>query len=214
MKDNKPEKTSLLEKINLRQRKSLETSVALCEGIVLDDGIFEKKENRIWPLFMKGILVYLICAGTIGSVLTAAGTPYEPFFLHFIIFTAAVGFSCMYYRKLTANIGALLFLFVTVFLAFQLNRYINSGFYAVLNDLNDHASTYFNLNGVRVFTEQINNRSLATTISMSFIGIVGSMILTITFMYWMRYLSASMLVLSLLLFPVYIGREPEHCIWG
>lgn len=209
MKYNKPEKTSLLEKISLRKKKNSETSVVLCEGISLDEGIYEKKENRIWPLFMKGILVYLICAGTIGSVLTAAGTPYDPFLLHFIIFTTAVGFSCMYYRKLTANIGALFFLFITVFLAFRLNRYINSGFYAVLNDLNDHASTYFNLNGVRVFTEQINNRSLATTISMSFLGIVGSMVLTITFMYWMRYLSAAILVLPLLVFPVYIGREPS-----
>lgn len=214
MKYNKPEKNSLLENIILQKKNSVETSVVLCEGISLDDRIFEKKENRIWSLFMKGILVYLICAGTIGSVLTAAGTPYEPFFLHFTIFTAAVGFSCMYYRKVTANIGALLFLFLTVFLAFRLNRYINSGFYAVLNDLNDHASTYFDLNGVRVFTEQINNRSLATTISMSFIGIIGSMILTILFMYWMRYLSAALLVLPLLLFPVYIGREPKVLYLG
>lgn len=196
-------------KYSLRRRKSPETSAALCEGLLLDEELFEKKENRIWPLFLKGLLAYLICAGTIGSVLTAAGTPYHAFLLHLFIFTAAVGFSCMYYRKLTANIGALMFLFIVVFFAFRMSRFINSGFYAVINDLNDHASTYFNLDGVKVYTEQINNRRMATTISMSFIGIVASVVLDILFMYRMRYLWAAFLSLPFLLFPVYIGREPN-----
>lgn len=214
MKDNKPEKTSLLGKFSFWKKNNVETSVALCEGILLDEGIFEKKENRIWSLFMKGILVYLICMGTFGSVLTAAGTPYEPVVLHVVILASSIGFSCMYYRKSTANIGALIFLFITIFVSLRLNRYINSGFYAVLNDLNDHASNYFNLSGVRVFTEQVNNRSLATTISMSFIGIVGCMIFTIAFMYWMRYLTAALYALPFLLFPVYIGREPSVLYLG
>lgn len=196
-------------KFSIGKRKSPETSVALCEGLLLDEEIYEKKENRIWPLFLKGILAYLVCAGTIGSVLTAAGTPYNAFFLHLFIFTAAVGFSCMYYRKWTAHIGALLFLFIVLFFAFRMNRFINSGFYAVINDLSDHASDYFNLNGVKVFTEQINNRRVATTISMSFIGSVASVVLDIFLMYRMRYLWAAFLSLPFLLFPVYIGREPS-----
>lgn len=208
MKYNKSEKNGLPGKFSLRKRKRFETPDILCEGISTDNRVFEKKENRIWSLFMKGILVYLVCAGTIGSVLEAAGTPYYAVFVHLVLLIASVGFSCMYYRKLTANIGALLFLVVTVFFAFQLNRYINSGFYAVLNDLNDHASTYFNLEGVRVYTEQVNNRRVAATISMSFLGIVGSMILTIFLMYWMRYLSAASLSLLFFLFPIYIRREP------
>lgn len=194
--------------------KDSKSALMLCEGIWLDDGMFEKKENRIWALFLKGILVYLICAGTIGSLLTAAGTPYEPFVLHFIILAASIGFSCMYYRKLTANIGGLLFLLLMVFFALQLDRYINSGFYAILNDLNDSAATYFNLNAVRVFTEQINNRRVAVTISMSFIGIILSMLLVILFMYRMRYACAAFLTLPFLLFPVYIGREPSLFYMG
>lgn len=194
---------------NKRKGGSTQNAGILCEGLRLDDRIYEEKEKRLWTLFLKGILAYLICAGTIGSVLTAAGTPYSAVTLHLVILTAAVGFSCMYYRKLTANIGGLLLLVFLIFLVFWLGRYINSGFYAVLNDLNDHAATYFGLSGVRVFTERMNNRRAAATISMSFLGIIASMVLNMLFMYRMRYLCAAFLSLPFLLFPVYIGREPS-----
>lgn len=94
-------------------------------------------------------------------------------------------------------------------LGIQLYLYINSGFYAVLNDLNEHASTYFGMTGVRVFAERIHNRRVAVTVSMCYLGVMANIVLNMLLVRKMRYFCAAALSLPLLLFPVYIGREPS-----
>lgn len=201
-------------KHNKRKGNTAPESVVLCEGLKLDTGIYDKKEKRIWALLAKGILAYLISAGTIGCVLTAAGTAFSPIGVHTVILASAVLFACMYYRKSTANIGGLLLLFLLVFFGVNLYRYINSGFYAVLNDLNDHAADFFGLSGVRVFAERINDRRLAATVSMAYLGAILAMVVNMLLIRRMRYVCAAALTLPLLLFPVYIKREPQMLYAG
>ncbi len=192
-----------------RKNKTMQEPRTLCEGIKLDGSIYQKQEKRLGTLAAKGILVYLICAGSMGCILTAAGTPYSAGVLHVILLLSAIGLSCMYYRKAAENIGGLLLTVLLMTLGIQLYSYINSGFYAVLNDLNEQASNYFGLTGVRVFAERINNRRIATTVSMAFLGVIENVILNMLLVRKMRYLSAAAVSLPLLLFPVYIQCEPD-----
>lgn len=192
-----------------RKKKIMQEPLALCEGLKLDGSIYDKQEKRLGTLVIKGILVYLICAGSMGCMLTAAGTPYSAAVLHVVLFVSAISLSCMYYRKATENIGGLLLTVLLILTGIQLYSYINSGFYAVLNDLNEQASDYFGLTGIRVFAERINNRKIATTVSMAFLGIIENEILNMLLVRKMRYLSAAAVSLPLLLFPVYIQCEPD-----
>lgn len=192
-----------------KKKKNESEALVLFDGLKLDTQYCGRKEKRLWTLIIKGFLVYLICAGCIGSILSAAGTPYSAALLHVVLFLSAIGFSCLYYRKLVENIGGLLVLVLLFVLAVQLYPYINSGFYAVLNDLNEHASDYFGMTGIRVFAERINNRRAAATISMAYLGIIGCIILNMLLVRKMRYACAAGLSLCLLLFPIYIKREPD-----
>ena len=46
-------------------------SMELCEGVYLQEEFFEKKENRVLTLLLKGFIVYLLSMGSIGFYLTA-----------------------------------------------------------------------------------------------------------------------------------------------
>ena len=43
-------------------------SMELCEGVYLQEEFFEKKENRVLTLLLKGFIVYLLSMGGIGFI--------------------------------------------------------------------------------------------------------------------------------------------------
>ena len=84
----------------------------LCQGVMLGKSFFEKKENRIFTLFLKGFVVYLLTMGSIGFYLSALGIEYNTILCHTVIFVMAILCACLYYRLLVENLGYLILLFV------------------------------------------------------------------------------------------------------
>ncbi len=194
-------------KIN-RKGKVKEEDTVLCEGIVLGKKVYNQKERRIYTFLLKGFMVYLLVAGGVGSYLTAIGSPFNGFVLNAVLLVSSLLLASVYYNSKTENFGYLLLMLVLVFLGIYYRRYINSGFYAVLNDTNQRASVFFKLDGVRSYAEQVANRQLAITAAMCFIGIVEAIILNIYISRKMRYLPAAIVGTIMLLVPLYIHREP------
>lgn len=178
-------------------------------GIILRPEAAMQEENRIYTLFLKGVLVYLFVMGGIGSFLSAFHVEYSRFIVNLIIFLIAVFCSVLYYNKYTMNIGYLAVMVLMALGGGMFSRYINSGFYAVMNELTEAASDFFGTNAMRNYGEQVENRYLSVTISTCYIGCVCSILLSIMISRKMRHLLASLVSLGILCIPLYLELEPD-----
>lgn len=192
----------------IRRKKKVERKNRLAEGILLSNRFYEQKENRKVTLLIKAIMVYLLVEGSLGGMLSAFEIQCEMLVLHIVIFLGAWYCACLYYRKKWENIGYILLFFLMLGVGIPLHRYINSGFFGVVNDISRQATSFFGSNAVRSYKEQISNHSLAITIAMSYIGVICCIITNILVSRKMRYVSVILLGMGSLLLPAYLNHEP------
>lgn len=181
----------------------------LCKGVMLSRSFFDKKENRLLTLFIKGFIVYLLSMGSIGFYLSALKIEYNVVMCHAVIFVMAMICAMLYYRLLVENIGYLVLLVSFAALIVLFRRYINSGFYAIVNITVDNAAQYFDVDIQRLYNEQIGNRYLTVTCVALFIGIVLDILLNVYISRRMQYVTAIFIVMSLNVIPLYMVMEPD-----
>ncbi len=192
------------------KRKEKKTDdLFISEGVKLRPDSWKQEENRLFTLLIKGLLVYLIVMGGIGCYLSSLSVNYSWIAVHIAVFLGAVFCSCLYYSKLWENLGYFVLLFIMLVVGLAFRSYISSGFFAVANELGEQASVYFNSAAVRLFAEQVSNRYLAVTISMSYIGWGMCVLLNVFISRRMQYIIAVPLVFVVLFFPLYIDMEPS-----
>lgn len=192
-----------------KRRKDKEEKTVSLAGIVLRTEAEGRKENRIYTLVLKGVLVYLFVMGGIGCFLSALDMEFSRFFVNITVFLIAIFCSVLYYNKYTMNIGYLVVMVLMVFGGSLFGRYINSGFYAVMNEITQAASDFFGTNVMRNYGEQVGNRYLAVTISTCYIGCVCAVLLNIMISRKMRHLLAFLLSIGILCIPLYLELEPD-----
>ena len=173
-----------------KRRKSGTRPDLSLAGIVLRPEAAGREENRIYTLFLKGVLVYLVVMGGIGCFLSALDIEYSRFLVNIIVFLIAACCSVLYYNKYTMNIGYLAVMILMIFGGSLFSRYINSGFYAVINEITQAASDFFGTSAMRNYSEQVGDRYLAVTISTCYIGCVCGVLLSIMMSRKMRHLLA------------------------
>ncbi len=182
--------------------------VEVCEGIAIHESMYDIHENRLWTLILKGFIVYLLTMGGMGCYLTAIGCKYSDITLNIIILGTAVLCSVLYYSFKVENLGYLIFfLFFAIFI-YLFKNYINSGFYAVVNDTIKRAADYLKMERMQEYNERISNRYLAVTISMSFIGTVSNILLNNYIARRMRYIVGMVIASGMLILPLYLEKEP------
>ena len=59
--------------------------VPLCKGVEIADSVYDIEENRYYTLILKGLIVYFITAGGIGSYLTALNISFNQILFNFVI---------------------------------------------------------------------------------------------------------------------------------
>lgn len=195
----------------MAKKKNADTiePMELCEGVYLQEEFFEKKENRVLTLLLKGFIVYLLSMGSIGFYLTAFDISFHVGLCHALILLTSLGCAMLYYRLMVENLGYL-FLFVTfAFLVFTFRDYINSGFYAIVNITVDNAAQYFNVDIQRLYEEKIGNRYVTVTFVALFIGIVLDILLNVYISRRMQYVTAIVIIMCLNLIPLYLTMEPD-----
>ena len=107
-----------------------------------------------------------------------------------VILATAIICAMLYHSFKSENLGYLGFFSIYAITMFLFRDYINSGFYAVLNDTIDWASIYFNAEGFQYYNERISNRYAAVTISMSIIGVAMNVLLNNYILRRARYMIA------------------------
>ena len=191
-----------------KKKSNNDNEMKICEGIEISKAIYERKENRLLTLIIKGFIIYFITAGGVCGLLSAAGTTYSPLLINFVLFIVSMYISCIHYSKKLEDRGNIAFLIILVICGFGLSIYINSGFYSVLNDINESAKEYFNYTGIRTYAEPINNRVLAVNLAAISLGIISVFLINM----WikrMMYLDAMLLAVLMIIYPCYIEREPD-----
>ncbi len=193
----------------MAKKEDVITEAELCYGVKLGKSFFEKKENRILTLLLKGFIVYLLTMGSIGFYLSALKVEYNEFLCHIIIFIVAILCAFLYYRLLIENLGYLMLFVMFGFLVYTFRTYINSGFYALVNMTVDEAAQYFNVDIQRLYTEQIEDRYITVTFVCLFIGIVLDVLLNVYISRRMQYVNSLFTVMALNLIPLYMILEPS-----
>lgn len=193
--------------IGIKKNKNEEEKPSFPEkGIIITCDGACKEEKRIYTLLLKGLLVYLTVMGSMGCFLSSLDINYSAITLHLIIFLCAIFCSTLYYNKHWETGGYLLLLFLVFFFGNLFSKYINSGFYAIANNISERAAVFFDTSAMRSYSEQVGNRYAAVTISMSFIGCVCCITTNIMVSRKMRFPFLSSVIM---LIPMYLELEPD-----
>jgi len=183
--------------------------IGLCLGARISSEVYEISENRYMTLLLKGIIVYLITAGGMGSFLTAMEVKFSEPFFHIVIFLTAILCAFLYHSWRSENLGYFIFFIVYASILILFKDYLNSGFYAVINDVTDIASAFFHTEGQQYYNERIANRYLAVTISMTLIGISVNILLNNYILRRARYMVAIFISVTLSMIAFYLKQEPQ-----
>lgn len=184
--------------------------IELCSGVMLSGSFFDKKENRLFTILLKGFMVYLVSMGSIGFYLSAFEIEYNKLFCHMVIFVMAIICALLYYRLAVENIGYLLLLGLFGLSVMSYKTIINSGFYAIVNITVEKAAIYFNQPYQKIYTEQIDDRYLTVTYVVLFIGIVLDVLMNVYISRRMQYVTAIFIVMGLNMIPLYLVEEPDN----
>ena len=200
---NKPKRT--MSKWNYEDT----TPVGLCKGVEIDTSVYEISENRYYTLILKGIIVYLITAGGLGAYLTALDIDFNQIVFNLVILVTAIICAMLYHSWKSENLGYLVFFIIYATVMFLFKDYINSGFYAVINETLDWASIYFDTEGLQTYNERISNRYVAVTVAVSIIGVAENVLLNNYILRRARYIVAIGLALTLNVTAFYMELEPD-----
>ena len=203
--NKKPKQKKALSAWNREDR----TPVKLCKGAEIDEAVYDISENRYFTLIMKGVIVYMITAGGIGAYLTAFDIAFNQILFNIVILATAIICAMLYHSFKSENLGYLGFFSIYAITMFLFRDYINSGFYAVLNDTIDWASIYFNAEGFQYYNERISNRYAAVTVAACIIGIAMNVLLNNYILRRARYIVAIGLSLSINVIAFYMEKEPD-----
>jgi|GEM_PF-92340 len=185
------------------------TPVTLCTGASFDDSVYDISENRYRTLIAKGIVCYLLSAGGIGAYLTAMDIDFSHVFLNIVLLATAIVCATLYHSWRSENLGYLVFFIFFAAFMILFRDYINSGFYAVVNDTIEWASIYFDTEGLQYYNERVSNRYVAVTIAMSVMGTALNVLLNNYILRRARYMVAIMLCVTVNIIAFYMLREPD-----
>lgn len=167
------------------------------------------KRDKIFSLLIKGLIVYLVVMGTMGSFLSSVGAEYSVPVVNVAVLLSALYCALLYYKKSWENVGYLLLLLLIGAEAYLFRTYINSGFYSVINAVIQEASDYFGTAAARSYGEQVQNTRLAVTLAMCFVGLVACILVNILLSRKMHYTAVLLVSVVLLFYPLYLELEPS-----
>ena len=185
------------------------TPIKLCKGATIPSEVYKISENRYHTLILKGLIVYLLTAGGFGCYLTAMEIDFNQLVFNVVILLTAVLCAMLYHSWRSENLGYLAFFIVYAMILVVFINYINSGFYAIVNDTLEWAAIYFKTEGLQSYNERISNRYAAVTIAVSLIGVAVNILLNNYILRRARYMIAIMLTCTLNLFALYMEKEPS-----
>lgn len=189
----------------LKEKENIE----ITRGIAVDKSVYDIKENRIHTLIIKGLITYCLTMGGAGIFLSALEIEYNELLVNLIALSTALLCSLLYYNNLTENVGYIVYFGIFAITAHNLKDYINSGFYAIINDTMERASIYLDMEGMKHYSEKIDDRYTAITITVLFFIMLINILINNYISRRARYLITAVIVMFLSIIPLYFENEPS-----
>ena len=187
-------------------REELETNGFALKTVDYHGNVLMK--SRVFLCLIRGILIFMACFGTAGAAVSAFGLSFNvPLVVSAILFISFfVAF--IYYNKLTFYLGYFIFFIVFAVSIFSFYFYVNSGFQAFINTLNQEYSNYFYLNSAREANEIISDRYVTVSVAMIFLSGFLAILLNITISGYMNLPETFLLTFPIVQTGLYIERKP------
>ncbi len=166
----------------LKKREQELERRGVCQGDVSRD----TQPAKFVAVLLRGFLIFLGAYGTVWGLACSFDLAYDPIKVFLGILMLSVFSASIYYNRFTFYMGYVL-MFVSFFIfSVMMYSYINSGFQAFVNELNEHYVDYFSLPALRVSDEIIADRSLTVPITCIFVGWVYCIMLNVTISSYMN----------------------------
>ncbi len=168
-----------------------------------------KTDSRgIWA---KCMLETLIVGGSMCGFLSCLDIAYGvPVILLFYVAMSAYFCSLFKSGKVwVRDVGYVAFFIIFVIFIFTMRRYVNSGFYAIVNEFLDHVTDYYGAKEVKVFSEAVANRTVTIPVAALALGSVEIIILNIFLNTGMSVFWAFWFSLPIFILPLFFRLEPD-----
>lgn len=169
----------------------------------------EEKKNRLYFLMLKGICFSIMSYGLLGGFLSAMDLQFRSGLVLAIFLLTGAFLGSMYITPMMRDVGYVLFFGSFVNFSIKYKEYINSGFYAVVNEVNQEFIAYFALPGGNEYSETFSNRYLTVTYMIVFLGIIDLMLMNIAALSGIRLFSFILQCVFIWAIPVYLGKTPQ-----
>lgn len=193
---------TLLNKPEITRRKLGKHTGSLKElkGMADSHGILSKCVLEVLVVWgaMVGLLTSIECAYNVPLIFAAYAM--MALFFSWIFKTGKTWIRDLWYV-------AFLVLFIGFVVVFR--KYINSGFYAMINEFLDHVTDYYGASEVKVFQEAVENRKVTVPIAAIAIGTIQIVILNIFLNNSMSVLWAVAFTLPVYIAPLFFRLEPD-----
>ncbi|MCR4792012.1 MAG: transglutaminase-like domain-containing protein [Lachnospiraceae bacterium] len=188
-----------------KRDKELET-----RGVAALDFSRDKTPKKYVAVLLRGLLIFLGAYGTIWGLASSFDLAYNPVKVFVWLLLMSVFSASIYYNRVTFYVGyALMFIIFFVF-SVMMYSYINSGFQAFMNAVNEHYVDYFSLPALRVSDEIISDRSLTVPIACIFMGWVYCIMLNVTISSYMNPALTFLITFLPLQIAFYIDIVPPY----
>lgn len=168
-----------------------EVSAKLAQGIYFYE---QKKEKNHALLFLiaKGLMIFFLVYGVMGGFLSALELEYNSLVFFLLLGIMSVGFSIIYVNTMLRDMAYVVFFGAFISMVIQYRRYINSGFYAIVNELTQIFVTYYDLPGANEYAETMTDRYMTVTAAICFLGVIDALLLNISMLSGIRIISVAL----------------------
>lgn len=184
--------------------------------LLVADGIYLKQATMknghiVLNCFLRALIVFFLVFGSIGGFLSAFDIDYNYIMVIAVFLILSMYFSFLYASSkfIYRDFGYVIFFALFVGAIYLLRIYANSGFYAIINNVLDHAKTFFDLPGVREYEVQIDNDFFTISIVTCFIGMVMIIVLNIWMYSIMSMFWTVLFTFPILFIPIYMKLAPD-----
>ena len=178
-------------------------------GVCKEDAALETMPHKYVSVLLRGLLIFLAAYGTVWGLVESFGLGYAQGKVFAWILLLSIFSASIYYNRFTFYVGYIV-MFISFFVfSVVMYSYINSGFQALVNELNEAYVDYFSLPALRVSDEIIANRSETVPIMAIFLGWVYCIMLNVTISSYMNPVLTFVITFLPLQTVFYIDRYPN-----
>lgn len=199
---------------SFRKKTPYSEKTAPFRGFEMGENSVHDSREALFHCIVKGLLIFTSAFGCISGVLSEFDIAYNYLFVLIVIFLFSMLLSLMHIKKWIFNLGypALFILFSTMLIRYRM--FVNSGFQAMLNIVNESYSEHFLMLFTRESTEVITDRYLTVTAAIVFIGIFLAILINVGIFNDMYFCTVFNLTFWPLQLGIYIGRYPSFLSLG